>query len=211
MAVAVRGSASVFSRNLRLRLLLPLVLLATVLGFAGQENGLTYNPVLRDRQSSPSAAPEDGGNSAVSHPHHRIRFHLGPVIGSAGYTYFSGLAILPLAYPYGYPFWGYYGYAPFWNPGFYGCPPYAFSPGSRDGEGEVKLQAEPKRAEVLIDNAYAGTVASLKGSMWLSPGVYNVCLKASGHSDFCQRIYVLSGKKLEIVARLAAGNVKVKP
>lgn len=64
---------------------------------------------------------------------------------------------------------------------------------------------------MLIDNAYAGTVASLKGSMWLSPGVYNVCLKASGHSDFCQRIYVLSGKKLEIVARLAAGNVKVKP
>jgi hypothetical protein len=59
---------------------------------------------------------------------------------------------------------------------------------------------------VLINNAYAGTVASLKGSVWLRPGVYDLCVRAPDRLDFRRRIYVLSGKKLEIMARLAPAN-----
>ena len=189
------GSALMFPPGVRWQILLPLFLLTAVLGLAGQKNGSPPKAALQNQQPSKSTQSESGGNSVTSHPHHLIRFHLGPVMAGAGYTYFSGLAFLPL--PYAYPFWGYYGYAPFGGPGFYGYPPYAFNFGSSYGKGQVKLEVQPKAAEVLIDNAYAGTVASLKGSMWLSPGAYSVCFKASGHSDFCRRIYVLSGKKLE--------------
>ncbi|MGH9403574.1 MAG: hypothetical protein ACRD2P_15895 [Terriglobia bacterium] len=199
----VRGWALMFPPKVRWYVLPPLVLLTAVLGFAGQKNGSTPKAALQDQQPSPSTQPESGVNSLTSHPHHRIRFYLGPVMAGAGYTYFSGLAFLPLSYSYGYPYLGYYGYAPFWGPDFYGYSPYAFNLGSGYDKGQVKLQVEPKTAEVLIDKAYAGTVASLKGSVWLSPGAYNVCFKASGHSDFCRRIYVLSGKKLEILSKLA--------
>lgn len=47
--------------------------------------------------------------------------------------------------------------------------------------------------------------------MWLAPGAYNFCVKAAGHSDYCRRIYVLSGKKLEILTRLAPANEEVNP
>jgi hypothetical protein len=186
-------------------MLLPLVLVAAVPIFAGQESGSAQKAALQNEQ------PETNGASETSHPRHRVRIHLGPVIASAGYSYFSGSAFLPVYYAYGYPYWGYYGYAPlwgggFWNPAFYGYPPYAYGVGYGDGKGQVKLQVEPKTAEVLIDKAYAGTVAGLKGSMWLSPGVYNLCFKAPGRADFCRRVYVLSGKKLEILAKLVSQN-----
>jgi hypothetical protein len=77
--------------------------------------------------------------------------------------------------------------------------------------GQVKFQVEPKTAEVLIDGAYAGTVASLKSSQWLDPDAYNLCIKAAGHTDYCRRIYVLSGKKLAVLAKLAPVPVEVNP
>ncbi|HEV2501184.1 MAG TPA: hypothetical protein VGY31_16555 [Terriglobia bacterium] len=198
-------------RNARFQFLLPLVLLTATLGFSGQESASSYKATTQNQQASKSTQAEGSKNSVTLHSRHRIHFYLGPVTVGAGYSYFSGLDFLPLSYAYGYPFWGYYGYSPFWNPGFYGVPPYAFSLGAGYGKGQVKLQVEPKAAEVFIDDAYAGSVVSLKGSVWLSPGAYNMCFKASGHSDFCQRIYVLSGKKLQILAKLAPGDGRVKP
>lgn len=153
-----------------------------------------------EAQSETTTAP------AASSRRHRVHFSLGPILVGGGYSYFSGPAFFPFAYPYGYPFWSYYGYAPFWDPGFYGVPPYAFNLGAENGKGEVKLGVTPKTADLFIDDAFAGSAAILKGSVWLSPGAYNMCLKSPGHSDFCQRVYVLSGKKLQIVAKLAPIN-----
>jgi len=77
--------------------------------------------------------------------------------------------------------------------------------------GQVKFQVEPKTAEVLIDGAYAGTVTSLKSSLWLEPGAYNLCIKSAGHADYCRRIYVLSGKNLAVLAKLPPARVEVNP
>jgi len=92
----------------------------------------------------------------------------------------------------------------------YGYAPY-MGYGSGYGMGQVKFQVEPKTAEVLINGAYAGTILSLKKSMWLDAGAYNLCIKSAGHPDYCRRIYVLSGKNLSVMAKLAPVPVEVKP
>jgi hypothetical protein len=63
--------------------------------------------------------------------------------------------------------------------------------------GEVKLQSSSKDAEVYLDNAYAGTASKLK-SFWLSPGVYQLEVRAKGQTPQQKRIYVLTGKTLKV-------------
>jgi hypothetical protein len=210
-----------------------IVLLITLAGFAQEEPSakqeVDTSPVPANTsaltQQTPSKAPvaksssaqtakQQDENAVVSKPDHRFKLNWGGITVGAGYSRFSGPALLPLYYPYGwgYRYWSYWGaYSPlWWDPWWY---PYGSYPGygPADGRGEVKLQVEPKRAEVLIDGAYAGTVASLKSSLWLDPGAYDLCVKAADHSDYCRRIYVLSGKKLEVHASLAPVTGKVNP
>jgi hypothetical protein len=181
-----------------------LVLFSGTLTLAAQQSSSAFTGASPSKQL-PSKLKEQApaAYASTSQPRHRIRFRLAPAAFGAGFSYFSGPAILPLYYPYGYPFWDYYGFSPFWGPAAYGYAPFAFGLSPGYGKGEVKLQVEPKTAEVLIDNAYAGSVESLKGQMWLEPGAYNLCFKAVGYADFCRRIYVLSGKKIGIPAMLA--------
>lgn len=200
--------ALVFPRIGHWQFLLAIVLLTATLGFAGQQSGSPQGATLQNQPAVKASQSEEASEPAVSSSHHRIHFHLGPVLVGAGYSYFSGPAFLPLAYPYGYPLWDYYGYSAFWPPFFDGYLPYAASLGAGYGKGEVKLRVTPKTADLFIDDAYAGSVARLKGSAWLDPGAYNMCLKASGHADFCRRIYVLSGKTIDIVAKLGLEGVK---
>lgn len=212
-----------FLRIRHRQFLLAIVLLTAALGFAGQQSGSPQSATLQNQpaaQASRSKAQSEAQSevatgTAASSSHHRIHFHLGPVLVDGGYSYFSGPAFLPLAYSYGYPLWGYYGYSPYWAfwPSVFdgfgdGYLPYTASLAAGYDKGEVKLRVTPKTADLFIDDAYAGSVARLKGSAWLSPGVYNICLKASGHADVCRRIYVLSGKTIDIVANLGLGGVK---
>ena len=123
------------------------------------------------------------------------RVRLGGVNVGAGYAYTTGY------YPYfGFP----YLYDPlffgFVHPGFYGG--FAYGPNM----GEVRLHSEDKSAAVYLDGAYAGEVSKLK-HMWLEPGAYNLEVRSGGHAKFERRIYVLSGKKLDLpVAGQAAGQ-----
>jgi hypothetical protein len=48
-----------------------------------------------------------------------------------------------------------------------------------------------------LDNAYAGTVASLK-KFWLAPGVYELEIRAKDQAPKNKRIYVLTGKSLKV-------------
>jgi hypothetical protein len=66
--------------------------------------------------------------------------------------------------------------------------------------GEVKVSSAPKDSLVYIDGAYAGLAGKLK-SMWLEPGAYNLRILA-GDQSYEKRIYVLSGKTLELQAAL---------
>src|SRR5262249_38916990 len=122
---------------------------------------------------------------------HKLHLRLGAISIGAGYA--SG----PAYYPY--PFYTPWDYSEFWFP-YWGPYPYApgyFAYGS--AKGEIKLAAEPKSAEVYLDNAYAGIADHLK-NMWLDPGAYDLSVEAAGREDFHQRIYVLSGKALKITA-----------
>ncbi len=206
------GSAPMFPPNVRRRVLFPLIiLLSASFCFASQGNGVTAGMTTQEQSPSKPAQARIGGNSFVLRALRRVRSHLGPIMIGTGNSHFSEPTVLPLYYSYAYPLWSYYGYGSlrgnsFGGPSFYGYRAYPFDLSPRSGEGQVELRVDPGTAEVLINNAFAGTVASLKGSVWLRPGVYDLCVKAPGHLDFRRRIYVLSGKKLEITARLAPAN-----
>ena len=63
--------------------------------------------------------------------------------------------------------------------------------------GEVKLGSSSKTAAVYLDGAYAGTVGKLK-NLWLQPGVYNIEVRDDAGAVWQKKIYVLSGKTLEL-------------
>lgn len=186
---------------IRRRFPLLLLLLSASLCFAGQETRSTAVTASRSQTYQKQAEVHQNGNS-VAHLLRRIKSHLGPVTIGSGYIHDSVPSMPLLYYPYAYPFWG----SPGWSSASYPSPPSHASPRRRGDEGEVKLRIRPKAAEVLINNAYAGTVAGLKGNLWLKPGAYDLCVRAPGRVEFRRRIYVLSGKKIEILARLAAAH-----
>lgn len=144
---------------------------------------------------------------------HKLHVRLGGV-SVAGY--YSSAPFFGPFWPYGfYPYSvGFYGPAfynpfflsPFYSP-FYG--PYwggfAYAP----DKGEVKLSANPKDAQVYLDGAYAGTAEHLK-DMWLDSGAYTLSVSSPGKETFHQRIYVISGKKLKIEAKLIAEKAPVE-
>ena len=131
-------------------------------------------------------------------PSHRYHLRLGTVAFSAAYV--SG----PLWYPYApYGHYPYYGalHDPFWAPFSAYYFPASFAYG--EDKGQIALKADPKDAAVYIDEAYAGTVQRLK-NIWLHPGAYDLSIRAAGREPFQQRVYVLTGKTLNINAKLAA-------
>ena len=87
---------------------------------------------------------------------------LGTISVGAGYGYYSG-PVWPGYYP---PFY----YEPFIGYPFFASPIYLVP---QPDKGQVSLQGSYKDAEVYLDNAYAGTAATLK-KFWLAPGVYDL-------------------------------------
>jgi hypothetical protein len=130
-------------------------------------------------------------------PGRRVR--LGGVVVNAGYS--SG----PGWYPYygfgGYPGWSRWSfydpifYSPYLHPGLYSG--FGYGPSM----GEVKLDGVDKNASVYLDDGYAGPVSKLK-SMWLEPGVYKLEVRDTAGQRFERRIYVLTGKTLQVHAQL---------
>jgi len=125
-----------------------------------------------------------------------------------GFSVAGGYSSAPFFYGYG-SFWpfGFYPYsvgfyAPFFYDGFY-SPFYYGGFAYAPDKGEVKLSSAPKDAQVFLDGAYAGKADHLK-DMWLDSGAYDLSVSAPGKETFHQRIYVISGKKLKIDARLMA-------
>ena len=155
------------------------------------------------RPSDPPANTKSasGDTAITAGKSHRV--HVGGISVGAGYSRFAG------------PYWGWPGYGfydPFWYPMY---SPYFYSPYSYTGfargpnMGEIKLRTGQRSAEVFLDGAYAGVASDLK-DIWLSPGAYDLEVRAPNHAPFTRRVYVLSGKTLRIQAALkpAAGEVK---
>lgn len=152
---------------------------------------------------------KDNDKKDDSESGHKLHVRLGGVAVAASYS--SAPFFYGPFWPYGFYPYGPYGvgwyssffYSPFYSPfyGFYG--PYAGGFAYAPDKGEVKLNANPKDARVFLDGAYAGTAEHLK-DMWLDSGAYDLSVSSPGKETFRQRIYVISGKKLKIDARLMA-------
>jgi len=181
---------------------------------AGTAVGKVDSAVNSNRSAAASESTDrQDQNAVVSKPDHRVSVQFGGLSVGAGYSHFSGFAPLPLYSRFwglGYPYRGYWGlYDPLWWGPF--ASPWYGAVGPAYHKGQIKLKVEPRTAEVWIEGGYAGSVASLKGTVWLDPGAYDFCLKAAGHQDYCRRIYVLSGKDLAVIAKLPPSAVEVNP
>ena len=99
------------------------------------------------------------------------------------------------------PYGGFGWYGGGWGPGMGWGPgwgPYMGGPAT----GRIKFDTPVRDAEVLIDGAYAGTVASLK-TLSIKPGSYSIELRAPGRSRYAEKVYVIAGKTLTLRPDLA--------
>jgi hypothetical protein len=116
---------------------------------------------------------------------------LGTISVGAGYGYYSG-PVWPGYYsPFFYDPWL---YDPWIGYSFFPSPVYLVP---QPDKGQVSLQSSYKDAEVYLDDAYAGTAATLK-KFWLAPGVYDLEVRPKDQTPKKKRIYVLTGKTLKV-------------
>jgi PEGA domain-containing protein len=114
--------------------------------------------------------------------------------GGWGYPYYYGGGC---CYPAFYAGWGYPGY---WGPAFYGQFP-IYGPYHYDNSGSVRLQVQPRVAEVFVDGYYAGTVDEYDGvfqRLNVEPGEHEVQVYLDGYRPFQQRVYLQPGKTFSI-------------
>jgi hypothetical protein len=110
-----------------------------------------------------------------------VRYHAAPRIGF--YDPFFG------------PRWGYYGY--------YGYGPYGWPV---DNRGSLRLQVEPKTAQVFVDGGYAGTVDQFDGHFQhldLTPGKHQVEIQQPGFAPLMFQTYIQPGHTTDYKAALA--------
>ena len=102
-----------------------------------------------------------------------------------GFMVGSGLLFNPFMSPYRHGGYGGYGYGGYGYLGYgYGYPfaPYPFD--SFDDSGQLRLQVEPKNADVYVDGYYAGVVDDFDGHFQhlnLTPGSHRVEIVAPGY------------------------------
>ena len=85
-------------------------------------------------------------------------------------------------------------YDPFWYPYRYGWypPPYGYNQ-FYDQNASLRVQVEPKEAEVFVDGGYAGTVDDFDGifqRLHLEPGEHEVALYLTGYRTETRKIFL---------------------
>ena len=164
---------------------------------------LAFLASAEDRQKQQGTRPGQPAGSAAARdkdPGRRIRLGgitmSGSYIGGPAWRPFGPAWYGPGWYgPYGGGWWDPFWYGPYLHPAYFS----GFQQGP--GMGELKLKDAPKDAMVFLDGAYAGTADKLK-NMWLEPGIYNLEIKDESGRTWKQRVYVLSGKELELKPKL---------
>jgi hypothetical protein len=122
----------------------------------------------------------------------RSRFYL-------GYGYGWGYPYSFIGYPYMYPGFGYgYGYG-YGNPyGPYGYPYYGS--GYAEDQGGIRLQMNPKQAEVFADGYYVGTVDDFDGisqRLALEAGHHKLEIRAEGFEPFELDVNILRAQTIK--------------
>jgi len=127
-------------------------------------------------------------------PYYRYpsRFSFG--YGGWGYPYaFAG-------YPYLYS--GFYGYGPGWGSpyGPYGYGPYYGNNGYAEDQGGIRLQMNPKEAQVSVDGYYVGVVDDFDGMsqrLELEEGPHRIEITAPGFEPFAIEVNILRAQTIK--------------
>jgi hypothetical protein len=149
------------------------------------------------RQGAPGYPGEAGGHYAQH----------GTVVVGGGY--WGGY--------YGYPYGGYWG--GYWGPyggwgGYWG--PYGY-PGYYDDSGELRLEIEPKEAQVYVDGYFAGIVDDFDGTfqrLRMSPGGHELEVYLKGYQLLKKTLYLGARQATTIkgqLVALAAGEAQEGP
>jgi PEGA domain len=122
---------------------------------------------------------------------------------------------------WGYPVYGYplYGYPYFYNPFWWGYPlwsypayPYPYYPYPYYSGADLRIQAQPKQAEVYVDGYLVGTVDNFDGTFQrldMPPGEHEVTLYSPTYRPLSQRMLFRPGQSYKIktvMQPLAAGE-----
>jgi hypothetical protein len=105
----------------------------------------------------------------------------------------------------------YYFYDPFWYGGWYGYPYPAAYP-VYDNSSSLRIQVEPRQAEVYVDGYFAGTVDDFDGffqRLHVSPGQHQLELYLDGYRTVKQQIYLQPGTTFKVrytMQRLQPGD-----
>jgi hypothetical protein len=130
-----------------------------------------------------------------------VRSH---VVGRPVATVFVGGFHFPSLYRASLYYGPRYGYPGGYHGGYHGAPYYQWPGGfgyGYDSSGSVRLQVQPREAEVFIDGYYAGTVDDFDGvfqRLHIEPGDHDVLVYLPGHRPFEQRVYLQPGKTFSI-------------
>jgi hypothetical protein len=168
---------------------------------------LVFSAPLRGQETN---ADKDSQVKAVDQPvtvkpESKTRVRFGGF--SAGGYYSSSRYWYPYGYPYGSPFWyPYYypfsyaasvGWSPYWWGYYPSMYPSSFWMDSSQNSGKVKIESARDDAELFIDGAYAGFLKELK-TLSLAPGAYNLEIRVPDKKPYVKRIYVLTGKTINL-------------
>jgi hypothetical protein len=86
------------------------------------------------------------------------------------------------------------GYGPYWNYNpYYGAYPIV----RHSTTSSIKFDTSDKAANVLVNNAYVGTVADVK-TLHLKPGTYDINLTEQGHASYHEKVYVAPDHTLKL-------------
>ncbi len=128
----------------------------------------------------------------------------GPAVRPGGARLVVGAHFGSYYGPYAYNpwFYGSFWYHPFGYPYYYW---------GRD-TASIRVQVEPKHAQVFVDGAFAGTVDDYDGffqSLPVEPGSRDITIYLEGHRSIVERMYLSPGRSYRIkgaLERLAAGE-----
>ena len=137
--------------------------------------------------------------SAIAQPH-------GPIYGPRpiGPRFHAG-------FYYG-PWYGPYFYSPWFYSSFWWYPPYAYPYYYGSFGATLKVQVQPKSAEVYVDGYLAGIVDQFDGmfqDLGVEPGTREITVYQEGYKSIVQRLYLSAGTSYKVkgtLEKLAPGE-----
>lgn len=110
------------------------------------------------------------------------------------------------------PWYGPYFYSPWWYSSFWWYPPYAYPYYFGTFGANLKVQVQPKSAEVYVDGYLAGIVDQFDGmfqDLVVEPGTREITVYQEGYKSIVQRLYLSAGNSYKIkgaLEKLAPGE-----